>query len=296
MVQYNTTKQKRLRIAIQKSGRLGNESIDLLKKSGFIFQKSDRTLMSRCENFPLDILFLRVIDIPNMVKKGVVDLGIVGENTLAEKEYKTVQPVKKLGFGKCTLCLAAPKKSNIKTIADFSGKIIATSYANITTKYLQQNNISCEIVEMSGSHEIAPQLGLADGICDIVSTGATLEANNLINIQKIFSSEAVLIGKENAKEILQNKNINDFLLRLTSVLRAKKLKSVIMNVPNTSIEKISNILGALESPTIMPLAKKEWSALHSVIEDNAHFWDTIRKLKENGACDILISPIERVVD
>lgn len=288
--------KKRLRIAIQKSGRLGTESVDLLKKSGFKFQKSERTLMAKCQNFPLDILFLRVGDIPNMVKEGVVDLGIIGENTLAEKEYSEVTTVEKLGFGKCTLCLAAPKKSNIKSVEDFSGKMIATSYANITRKYLQNLGISCEIVEMSGSHEIAPQLGLADAICDIVSSGATLEANNLVNIEKIFTSQAVLVGKKNAIQTLQTKNINDFLMRLHSVLRAKKLKSVIMNVPNNAIENISHILGSLESPTIMPLAKEGWSALHSVIEENSEFWQTITKLKDNGASGILISPIERVLD
>ncbi len=285
-----------LRIAIQKSGRLGIESVDLLKKSGFKFQKSERTLMARCEDFPLDILFLRVGDIPNMVKEGVVDLGIVGENTLAEKNYSEITTVEKLGFGKCTLCLAAPKKSDIKSITDFSGKMIATSYANITRKYLENLGISCEIVEMSGSHEIAPQLGLADAICDIVSTGATLEANNLVNIEQIFTSQAVLIGKENAKEVLQTKRIDDFLMRLHSVLRAKKLKSVIMNVPNDSIQKISNVLGSLKSPTIMPLAKEGWSALHSVIEEDSNFWNTITELKKNDACGILISPIERVLD
>ncbi len=289
-------KTKRLRIAIQKSGRLGIESVDLLKKSGFTFQKSERTLMAKCQNFPLDILFLRVGDIPNMIKEGVVDLGIIGENTLTEKNYSEVTTVEKLGFGKCTLCLAAPKKSNIKSVADFSGKMIATSYANITRKYLQNLGISCEIVEMSGSHEIAPQLGLADAICDIVSSGATLEANNLLNIEKIFTSQAVLVGKSNAKEILQEKNINDFLMRLHSVLRAKKLKSVIMNVPNRSIEKVSNVLSSMESPTIMPLAKEGWSALHSVIEEDNNFWKTITELKNNGACGILISPIERVLD
>ncbi len=288
-------KIERLRIAIQKSGRLGIESMDLLKKSGFQFRKSERTLMAKCEDFPLDILFLRVGDIPNMVKEGVVDLGIVGENTLAEKNYKEVQIVEKLGFGKCTLCLAAPKKSKIKSISDFSGKMIATSYANITRTYLSKLNISCEIVEMSGSHEIAPQLELADAICDIVSTGATLEANNLVNISQIFTSEAVLIAKENTKEILEEKHIEDFLMRLHSVLRAKKLKSVIMNVPNSSIQHISNILGSLKSPTIMPLAKEGWSALHSVIEENQEFWSTIKTLKKNGASGILISPIERVV-
>ena len=252
--------------------------------------------MARCEDFPLDILFLRVGDIPNMVKEGVVDLGIVGENTLAEKDYTEVKTVEKLGFGKCTLCLAAPKKSDIKSIADFSGKMIATSYANITRKYLKNLGISCEIVEMSGSNEIAPQLGLADAICDIVSTGATLEANNLVNLEKIFTSQAVLIGKENAKETLKEKNIDDFLMRLHSVLRAKKLKSVIMNVPNSAIEQISNVLGSLKSPTVMPLAKDGWSALHSVIEDDENFWNTITTLKANGACGILISPIERVLD
>ncbi len=290
----NTT--QRLRIAIQKSGRLGIESVDLLKKSGFSFQKSERTLMARCKNFPLDILFLRVGDIPNMVKEGVVDLGIVGENTLSEKKYTEVTIVEKLGFGKCTLCLAAPKKSTITSLADFSGKIIATSYANITRTYLQNKGIHCEIVEMSGSHEIAPQLGLADAICDIVSTGATLEANNLVNIETIFNSQAVLIGKENAKKLLQPKHIDDFLMRLHSVLRAKQLKSVIMNVANKNISAISNVLGSLQSPTIMPLAQEGWSALHSVIEENDAFWNTITELKKNGASGILISPIERVLD
>ncbi|HID91623.1 TPA: ATP phosphoribosyltransferase [Candidatus Peregrinibacteria bacterium] len=288
--------KQRLRIAIQKSGRLGIESTDLLKKSGFKFKKSERTLMAKCKDFPLDILFLRVGDIPNMVKEGVVDLGIVGENTLAEKEYSEVKIVEKLGFGKCTLCLAAPKKSDIKSITDFSGKMIATSYANITRKYLNNLGVSCEIVEMSGSHEIAPQLGLSDGICDIVSTGATLQANNLINIETIFTSQAVLVGKENAKKILKEKFIDDFLMRLQSVLRAQKLKSVIMNAPNSSIQNLSKVLGSLKSPTIMPLAKEGWSALHSVIEEDKNFWKTITQLKENGACGILISPIERVLD
>lgn len=287
-----------LRIAIQKSGRLGDESLEMLKKSGFSFSFSEnsRNLVLRATNFPLEILLLRVGDIPHIVKEGLVDLGIVGENSLHEKNLPELEIIENLGFGKCKLCLASPEKSNIQKLEDFEGKIIATSYPNITKSFFDKNGIDAGVVELSGSHEIAPQMGIADGICDIVSTGSTLAANKLKSILQIFSSQAVLIGKQNARETLKEKRIDDFLIRLHSVLRAKNLKSIIMNAPKDSLKTIEKILPSLESPTVTPLAKEGWIAIHSVAKEDDHFWDLIDDLKKAGASGILVFPIDRVID
>lgn len=287
-----------LRIAIQKSGRLGDESLDILRKSGFSFSFAEnaRNLVLRATNFPLEILLLRVGDIPHIVKEGLVDLGIVGENSLYEKDISQLEVIEQLGFGKCKLCLAAPDKGDIFTAEDFEGKVIATSYPNLTKKFFAEKSIHAEVVELSGSHEIAPQMGIADGICDIVSTGSTLAANKLKNITQIFSSQAVLIGKTGAKDVLKSKRIDDFLMRLHSVLRAKNLKSLIMNAPESALPTITSILPSLESPTVTPLAEKGWVAIHSVAKEDEHFWDLIDALKKAGATGILVFPIDRVID
>lgn len=289
------SEKKILRIAVQKSGRLGRESMDLLKKSGFKIYTHDRTLLARASNFPLEILFLRVGDIPQIVADGLADLGIVGENSLAEAGNTNIEIIESLGFGECTLCVAAPENGKIQKFSDCQRKIIATSYPNILKKFFAEKNISAEVVHMSGSHEIAPQLGLADAICDIVSTGGTLRANKLTNLGEIFESQAVLIAKTGTEKILEEKNISDFLIRLHSVLTAKNLKSVVLNLPESSLSQIVKILPSLESPTVMPLAKKGWVAIHSVVQEDEKFWEKISDLKKIGATGILISSIERVI-
>ncbi len=287
-----------LRIAIQKSGRLGDESLEILKKSGFSFSfaENSRNLVLRATNFPLEILLLRVGDIPHIVKEGLVDLGIVGENSLHEKGLSDLEVLEELGFGKCKLCLAAPQNGNIHSVQDFEGKIIATSYPCITKDFFEAQNIHAEVVELSGSHEIAPQMGIADGICDIVSTGSTLAANKLKNIAQVFTSQAVLIARKDTKEQLKKKGIADFLMRLNSVLRAKNLKSLIMNAPKSALEKIEEILPSLESPTVTPLVKEGWVAIHSIAKEDEHFWELIEQLKKAGASGILVFPIDRVID
>jgi ATP phosphoribosyltransferase len=287
-----------LRIALQKSGRLGEESLDLLKKSGFKIHASGRNLIAKATNFPLEVLFLRVGDIPEIVSDGLADLGIVGENSLAEKEdeYDNLEIIEQLGFSHCRLCLAVPESSPIKTLEDFSGKTIAATYSNIVKNFFSQKKIDIKVVKLSGSVEIAPQLGLADAICDIVSTGATLKAHHLENIAEIFTSQAVLFTRKGHQKVLQQKGIEDFLMRMHSVLTAKDLKSVVMNAPENALEKIEKILPALESPTIMPLAKEGWVAFHAVMKEDDFFWEKIKKLKAAGATGILISPLGRVIE
>ncbi len=289
---------KALRIAIQKSGRIGEESLDLLKKSGFKIRTSGRNLIAKASNFPLEILFLRVGDIPGIVADGLADLGIVGENSLAEKaeKFPDLQVVEKLGFSHCRLCLAVPENSEISDLSDFEGKTIAATYTNIVQDFFAEKNISVNVVKLSGSVEIAPQLGLADAICDIVSSGETLKAHHLNNIAEIFTSEAVLFTQKGHEKILKEKGLEDVLMRLHSVLTAQDLKSVIMNIPEISLSKIQKILPALESPTIMPLAKEGWVAIHTVMKEDDTFWENIQSLKSLGATGILISPLGRVIE
>ncbi|MCB0410074.1 MAG: ATP phosphoribosyltransferase [Flavobacteriales bacterium] len=282
----------KLKIAIQKSGRLNEDSLKILKECGVYIDNGVDKLKASASNFPIDVFFLRNSDIPQYLRDGVVDAAIIGENTLIEKDLG-IQVVEYLGFSKCKLSIATPKGLIYNGLSDLKGKKIATSYPNTLINFLNENNISAEIHEISGSVEIAPNIGLADAICDLVSSGSTLFKNGLEEQEVVLKSEACMavspIIKKEEKEILDK-----LLFRIQSVLKARKSKYILLNVPNDKIEKVSQILPVLKSPTILPLAEKGWSSLHSVIDENK-FWEVIDELKENGAEGILVVPIEKMV-
>lgn len=282
----------KLKIAIQKSGRLHDDSIKLLKSCGIAINNGKDQLKVSAERFPLEVLYLRNSDIPQYLEDGTVDIAIVGENLLIEKQ-KRVEVVEKLGFSKCRVSLAVPKDVEDDSVNYFQGKKIATSYPFTLQQFLDKNQIQAEIHTISGSVEIAPNIGLADGICDIVSSGSTLFKNGLRETQVILKSEAVLVKSlklDSEKQCILEK----LLFRIQAVLRAKNSKYILLNVPNDKIEEVSQILPVLKSPTVLPLAEKGWSSLHSVIEEQK-FWEVIDELKTAGAEDILIVPIDKMV-
>ncbi|MGZ3902811.1 MAG: ATP phosphoribosyltransferase [Bacteroidia bacterium] len=281
-----------LKIAIQKSGRLSENSLKLLKECGIEFDNGLNKLKAVAYNFPLEVFFLRDDDIPQYVEDGVADIGIVGENVLLEKN-KDVKTVEKLGFGKCRLSIAFPKDKKYKSVKDLNGMRIATSYSTILSKYLKKNKVKAEIHEISGSVEIAPGIGLADAICDLVSSGSTLFTNGLKEVEVILRSEAALIANKN----LSNAKLDileKLLFRINALRAAKNNKYILLNAPNNKLETICKILPGMKSPTILPLAEKGWSSVHSVVEENK-FWDIIEKLKANGAQGILVVPIEKMI-
>jgi ATP phosphoribosyltransferase len=283
----------KLTIAIQKSGRLLDDSLQLLRDCGLKIETSNGALKSEVSNFPLEILFLRNSDIPQYIIDGVVDLAIVGENLLIEKggDIDSLLP---LAFSKCKVSLAVPKSSEILCVKDFEGKKIATSYPVTLQKYLNENNVNADIHTISGSVEIAPNIGLADGICDIVSSGNTLFMNGLRELEVILSSQAVLVSNSNLSTI--KKGILDKLVfRIKAVLASKNSKYILLNAPNDRLKEITEILPGMRSPTILPLAVSGWSSVHSVIGEE-QFWDTIDALKEAGAEGILVVPIEKMVN
>ncbi len=281
-----------LKIAIQKKGRLHDESLDLLKKCGLETSNGADQLKVTVGNFPLEILYLRNSDIPKYLEDGVVDCAILGENVLIEKN-SVATVMKKLGFSKCKVSLAVPKSVEDITLTYLNGKRIATSYPNTLQTFLDKNNISAQIHQISGSVEIAPNIGLAEGICDIVSTGSTLFKNGLKETQVILTSEAVLARSPKIRK--ENSQILDKLLfRMDAVINSKKSKYILMNVPNDKIEEVSNILPILKSPTVLPLAQKGWSSVHSVISEKT-FWEVIDELRTAGAEGILIVPIEKMI-
>ncbi|SHF92827.1 ATP phosphoribosyltransferase [Chryseobacterium sp. OV279] len=282
----------KLKIAIQKSGRLYEESLQLLKDCGIFVNNGKDQLKVSVDNFPMEIMYLRNSDIPQYLEDGVVDIAIVGENLLAEKQ-KNIQIVEKLGFSKCRVSLAVPKEVETDDLSFFQGKKIATSYPNTLKNFLDREGITSDIHIISGSVEIAPNIGLADGICDIVSSGSTLFKNGLRETVTLLKSEAVL-AKTSVLNSEKEMVLNKFLFRIQSVLRAKNSKYILMNVPNDKISDIASVLPVLKSPTVIPLAEEGWSSIHSVI-DEERFWDVIDELKENGAQDILIIPIDKMV-
>ena len=281
-----------IRLAIQKSGRLNNDSLSLLKDCGINIENGKDQLKTSATNFPVEVFFLRNGDIPQYLRDGVVDLAIVGENLLEEKG-SDLEIIEKLGFSKCRVSIAFPKEVEFKSISDLNGKRIATSYPNTVKTFLKENNINAEIHVINGSVEIAPNIGLADAICDIVSSGSTLFKNNLKEVLLIAKSQAVLV-KSNELTNDQIEIVNKLLFRLKSVIRAKKSRYILLNAPNEKINAISSILPVLKSPTVLPLAQKGWSSMHSVI-NSEDFWEVINQLKENGAEDILVCPIEKMV-
>ncbi len=281
-----------LRIAIQKSGRLHDDSLKLLKDCGIFVNNGKDQLKVVVPNFPLEILYLRNSDIPQYLEDGVADIAILGENLLIEKQKK-VSVVENLGFSKCRVSLAVPKAVKTNELDYFEGKKIATSYPNTLQSFLTKNNIDAEIHVISGSVEIAPNIGLADGICDIVSSGSTLFKNGLRETQIILKSEAVL-AKSTQLDESQEAILDRLLFRMRAVLRSKNTKYILMNVPDSKIAEVSNILPVLKSPTVLPLAEKGWSSLHSVIDEDK-FWNVIDELKQAGAEGILIIPIDKIV-
>lgn len=283
---------QKLKLAIQKKGRLSDESIKLINECDISFPTSTGKLMSAAYDFPIEILFLRDDDIPDYVQDGVADIGIVGENVLVESD-KEVQEVIKMGFGKCRLSIAIPRNEEYNEISTLAGKSIATSYPKILKNFLDNKNIQADIHVISGSVEIAPSIGLADAICDIVSTGSTLLSNGLKEVEQIFISEAVLIKN---KKLSQEKEqiLNDLLFRLEAVRRAQKNKYILLNAPNESLDKIIALLPGINSPTVQALAKEGWSSVHSVITEK-DFWAKIQQLKQAGAEGILVMPIEKLI-
>lgn len=281
-----------LKIAIQKSGRLNEGSLKILKDCNISIENGNDHLKATASNFPLEVLFLRNSDIPQYLIDGVVDAAIVGDNLLIEKGAD-IQVIQKLGFSKCKVSIAVPETFNYTSIEDLNNLRIATSYPNTVLNYFGSKNVTVDIHQISGSVEIAPNIGLADAIVDIVSSGSTLFKNNLKEVEVITKSEAVLAISPKISN--ESQSILDKLqFRIQSVLRAKTSKYILMNVPNDKIEKVSNILPVLKSPTIMPLATEGWSSLHSVINED-EFWEVIDKLKEAGAEGILVCPIEKMV-
>lgn len=284
---------ERLKIAIQKSGRLNEDSLKILKECGISVSNGLDQLKATVRNFPMEIFYLRNSDIPQYLLDGVVDIAIIGENLLIEKDQGAIQVVEKLNFSKCRVSLAVPKSFEYTSIEDLRGKRIATSYPNTLNKYLAEQNVEAELHQISGSVEIAPNIGLADAICDIVSSGSTLFKNNLKEVEVIATSEAVLAVSpllgEDKQELLDT-----LRFRLQSVLKARDFRYILMNVPNDKIEEVIQVLPGMRSPTVLPLAEKGWSSIHTVIEKNK-FWNVIDELKRLGAEGLLVVPIEKMV-
>ena len=281
-----------IRIAIQKSGRLNTESLALLKSCGIAIDNGKDQLKASARNFPVEVFFLRNGDIPQYLRDGVVDLAILGSNTLVEKG-QDLEIIERLGFSKCRVSIALPKGDRFNSLADLNGKKIATSYPNTVKQFLAENKLNAELHIINGSVEIAPNIGLADAIVDIVSSGSTLFKNNLTEVVKILESEAVLV-KGTTLSATQQSLIETIQFRIQAILRAKRSRYILLNAPNHAIKEITAILPVLKSPTVLPLAKEGWSSLHSVI-NAGDFWEVIEQLKAAGAEDILVCPIEKMV-
>ncbi len=281
-----------LKIAVQKSGRLYEDSIRLLKECGIELNNGNKQLKAMAFNFPLEVYFLRDDDIPQYVYDGVADIGIVGENVLLETA-KDIDLVYRLGFGKCRLSIAVPKTMEYNTISDLNGLKIATTYSTILQGYLNKNNINAEIHEISGSVEIAPGIGLADAICDLVSSGSTLFTNGLKEVEVILKSEAVLTANKQLS-VEKLAILEKLLLRINAVKTAKNNKYILLNAPNNQLKNISSLLPGMKSPTIVPLAEEGWSSVQSVVNEN-DFWEVIERLKQFGAEGIIVLPIEKMI-
>jgi ATP phosphoribosyltransferase len=282
----------KLKLAIQKSGRLYDDSIRLLKECGIEISNGVNKLKAEASNFPIEVYFLRDDDIPQYVEDAVADIGFVGENVVYEKQKK-VDVVEKLGFGKCRLSIAVRRGEEYTDANFLAGKKIATSYPVIVNAFLQKKNVQAEIHEISGSVEIAPGIGLADAICDLVSSGSTLFMNGLKETETILQSQAILIKNKNVsaeKQIL----IDRLLFRIQSVKKAKNNKYILLNAPNNKLDEIIGLLPGMKSPTVLPLAEEGWSSVHSVLNEN-QFWDIIEQLKAAGAQGILVVPIEKMI-
>lgn len=282
----------KIRIAVQKSGRLNQESLQLLKDCGISIDNGKDQLKATAHNFPLEVFYLRNGDIPQYLRDGIIDIAILGENTLKEKGAD-LEIIERLGFSKCRVSLAIPKNETYIDVNYFQGKRIATSYPNTVRHYLTQKGIKADLHIINGSVEIAPNIGLADGICDIVSSGSTLFKNNLKEVEMMLTSEAVLTVSPTISEE-RNAVLKKLQFRIQSVLNGQNSKYVLMNVPDSKVQNVMSILPGMRSPTVLPLAEKGWSSVHSVI-DKHRFWDIIDKLKLAGAEGILVCPIEKMV-
>lgn len=283
---------EKIKIAVQKSGRLNDESLQILKEAGISIDNGQDQLKAEARNFPLEVLFLRNGDIPQYLRDGVADLAIIGENLLFEKA-QDLPVLERLGFSKCRVSLAVPKNKEYRGIEDLFGLRIATSYPNTVNHFLQEKNIQADLHIINGSVEIAPNIGLADAICDIVSSGSTLFKNNLKEVEVLLKSEAVLASAPNlntAKQAILQK----LLFRIKAVLRARQSKYVLLNAPNEKLDAIIKLLPGMRSPTVLPLAEAGWSSVHTVIEKD-RFWEIIDKLKAEGAEGLLVCPIEKMV-
>ena len=283
---------KRLRIAVQSKGRLFDDTMNLLAEADIKISSGRRTLLVQSGNFPLEVLYLRDDDIPQSVASGVADIGVVGENEFIERN-EDAEIISRLGFSKCRLSLAIPKDIDYRGVNWFNGKKIATSYPHILKKFLDEQGISAEIHVITGSVEISPGIGLADGIFDIVSSGSTLVSNNLREVEVVMQSEALLIGNKNLSRE-KRATLDEMLFRFKAVKDAEDKKYVRMNAPKAHLQEIINVLPGLKSPTIIPLADEEWCSVHTVL-DQKRFWEIIGKLKEMGAQGILVTPIEKMI-
>lgn len=283
---------EKLRIAIQKSGRLSDKSLDLLKEAGISLNNGSRKLRSVAQSFPLEVIYLRDDDIPQYVEDGVAQIGIVGENEYIEKEC-AVDLVERLGYSRCRLSIAIPKGGTYEGLADLNGKRIATSYPVILQKYLGERGIKSDVHVLSGSVELAPSIGIADAIFDIVSSGSTLISNGLKEVETVMQSEAVIISNRNLKPG-EKTLLADLLFRIRSVMAASNNKYILLNAPNHSLQKIIDVIPGMKSPTIMPLAQEGWSSVHSVLSEKT-FWAVIDQLRELGAQGILVIPIEKMI-
>jgi ATP phosphoribosyltransferase len=282
----------KLKIAIQKSGRLYEDSVKLLKDCGIDLKNGVNKLKTESDNFPMEIYFLRDDDIPQYVEDAVADIGIVGENVLLEKNKK-VDIVEHLGFGKCRLSIAVGRSEHYEGVNYLQGKRIATTYPLLVQQFLEKHNIDAEIHEISGSVEIAPGIGLADAIVDLVSSGSTLFMNGLKEVETVLKSQAVLI-KNKSLDIMQRQILEKFLFRIRAVRKARNNKYILLNAPNEKLKEIIELLPGMKSPTVLPLADPGWSSVHSVLDEN-DFWDIIERLKEAGAQGILVVPIEKMI-
>ena len=285
-------KTEKLKIALQKSGRLSEDSMNLLKRCGIRFTNGLGKLRAETENFPLEIYFLRDDDIPEYVADGVADIGVVGENVLAETG-KAVQIVEKLNFGKCRLSLAVPKNFEYRSVRDLEGKRIATSYPRVLSRFFAAHDVRAEIHTISGSVEIAPSIGLADAVCDLVSSGSTLFSNGLSEVETVMKSEAVLVARPDLDGELKTL-LDKLLFRIKAVKAARQNKYILLNAPNEMLDEITALIPGMKSPTVMPLAESGWSSVHSVINEN-DFWEIVEALKRAGAEGILVLSIDQMI-
>lgn len=284
---------KNLKLAVQKEGRLTTETLEFLRSSGLEFESYKQKLFSLCRNFPLEILYVRDDDIPDYVEKGIVDLGIVGQNILSEKKSK-VKKLLNLGYGFCSLVIGVPKESSINSVKDLNGTTVATSYPQSAKDFFKAQGITTELIEISGSVEITPALGIAQAIVDLTSSGSTMALNDLRPLTKIYDSQATLVANRKSLSNGRKALIDKLMTRFNGVLSAKNYKYVMMNAPEKILPKVIEIVPGLKSPTVAPLAKKGWISIQTVIKEDV-FWETIEKLKDAGAQGIIILPIEKII-